>query len=164
MRYLALMFVLISGLASAELYRWVDEKGKVHFSDTAPNKKAEKYTPPPILTVPAGSDSFSFKKRTAPKHKYEHISITAPANDTVYTPDQTSVTVSIDLAPSLNRGASHRLAFYLNGTLHGEGQTSYTLNNLPRGSYTASASVLDKKGNKVIGSDGVTFHVQRHHR
>jgi len=34
--------LLLAPLASAEVYKWVDEKGKTHFSDKAPNKQAEK--------------------------------------------------------------------------------------------------------------------------
>jgi len=34
--------ILFSPLAVGEVYRWVDEKGKVHFGDKPPTKEAEK--------------------------------------------------------------------------------------------------------------------------
>lgn len=163
MHYMILCLSLVSTIVSAGIYRQVDEKGNVHYSDTPISGQAEKYTPPPILVVPAGPDDFNFKDRSVTSYEYKSIRITTPDHDTVYTPDKTAVPVSISVSPALNTAQSHRLVFYLNGQLHGEGKTSYTLNDLPRGSYTVSASVLDKKGKRLISSDSITFHVQRHH-
>lgn len=45
MKYLGLfvLLVILSKLATAEIYKWVDENGKIHFSDTPPvNNNAEK--------------------------------------------------------------------------------------------------------------------------
>ena len=39
--YILLLFALLPFQASAELYRWVDENGKTHFSDSPPNANAE---------------------------------------------------------------------------------------------------------------------------
>ena len=36
MRIVMVLVFLISALAQAEVYKWVDEKGKIHFSDTKP--------------------------------------------------------------------------------------------------------------------------------
>lgn len=38
---LAAALVLSSSVTTAEIYRWVDDNGRVHFSDRAPDQKAE---------------------------------------------------------------------------------------------------------------------------
>lgn len=37
-----LALVFVSGICLGEIYKWVDEKGKVHYSQTPPSKSAEK--------------------------------------------------------------------------------------------------------------------------
>lgn len=37
-----LALVFVSGICHGEIYKWVDEKGKVHYSQTPPSKSAEK--------------------------------------------------------------------------------------------------------------------------
>ena len=74
LRYLLLMlFISTSGLSMAEIYKWVDANGKVHFSDKAPDNKnvetvdeqqlasrASSYTQAEIKLLPA--DSFAYRK------------------------------------------------------------------------------------------------------
>ncbi len=38
---IGLFFLLISSSAFAEIYKWTDEQGRVHYSDKAPDKKAD---------------------------------------------------------------------------------------------------------------------------
>ncbi len=167
MRYLILAIVFISSLASAELYRWVDDKGNVHFSDT-PTKQAEKYTPPPLQTVPAwpASDFTSKPTTNKTKYKYKSISISSPTNDQVFNAaEKKLITVSIKIEPALNTAEGHVLAFYLDGQLHEKGSsTHYAFQNLPRGTHTVSATVLNNKGKKLKSSEPVSFHIQSHHR
>ena len=37
-----LALVFVSGICYSEIYKWVDERGKVHYSQTPPSKSAEK--------------------------------------------------------------------------------------------------------------------------
>lgn len=167
MRYVLLTLLLILMLpASAEMYRWVDEKGKVHFSDRPPTGETKPYEPPPILTVPAGpAGDFSSDDKTDKKPtKYKSISIITPADDTVFTPDRTaSIITAINLQPGLQAEFGHQVGLYLDGELYSKGsQFSFTLKDLPRGTHTLSAAVLSKKGNPIIKSDSISFHVQKH--
>jgi hypothetical protein len=166
MRYLILISLLICTFtASAELYRWVDERGNVNFSDKPSNKDAESYTPPPITTVPATSPG-NYKSKTPDKEKpvkYKSIEITSPDHDQIFTPDKTgNIVVQISLVPNLQTAFNHRLALYLNGTLSKEGGASFNLVDLYRGTHTVYAAVLDKKGKIILQSKPVSFHVQKH--
>lgn len=162
---LILFFYAVATPAQAAMYRWVDDQGKVHFSDTPPSKEAEEYKPPPIQVMPAGPTGDFKSTEEKPKDiKYESLSIAAPEPDTVFTPDKAnSVQVSLMLTPALN--AQHKIALYLDGTMHTIGkQRNFTLTSLPRGTHTIYAAVLDEKNRKLIGSNSVSFHIQRHHR
>ena len=63
-RYLALLFVLLlspmASLLAGNVYRWVDEKGVVHYSDRAGNSGAKQLplkTPEADTTSPSNSSS-----------------------------------------------------------------------------------------------------------
>jgi glutaredoxin len=57
-RRLAIALVLMGGAASAaaQLYRWTDEKGKVHFGDTAPPASARDVRKKQVATGSASSE------------------------------------------------------------------------------------------------------------
>ncbi len=56
----AILFVLlcVCGTSNSEIYKWVDENGKVHYSQTPPSKSAEKMD----IEQGAEIDSGSYKK------------------------------------------------------------------------------------------------------
>ena len=55
MRALALMLALIFALpAAAEVYRWVDENGVVHYTDKPPAPGAEPAKLPKLQKMPSG--------------------------------------------------------------------------------------------------------------
>ena len=169
MRWLVitLLFTLSAAAlpAKAQMYRWVDEKGNVHFSDKTPGNDAEQYEPPPIMVMPAGpgGELKPLKKPDTRQISYKTLVINTPANDAVFTPDKSdSVQVSLELTPKLN--VRHNIALYLNGELHTLAQQlNFTLTGLPRGTHTVSASVIDKENKKLITSNSISFHIQRHH-
>jgi hypothetical protein len=155
---------VISLPVQAQMYKWVDEQGNVHFTDKAPNQEAKEYQPPPIMVMPAGPTG-NFSPSKQPKSfKYQSLSVTAPQNDAVFTPDKAdSVQVNLEITPALN--GQHNIALYLDGELHTVAkQPSFNLTGLPRGTHTVFASVLDKENKKLITSNSVSFHIQRHHR
>lgn len=149
------------------MYKWVDKNGNVNFSDTPVAQDAQKYTPPPLQTVPpVGDGKFTTPaKQPTGFTRYQKMTITAPPDDHIFTPDvSATVGVSVNLEPVLQVGLHHKVALYLNGQLHTVGkQTNFTLDSLDRGTYTATASVLDPKNRKLITSDSIQFHIQRHH-
>jgi glutaredoxin len=60
---LAFALAIVAGAASAQLYRWTDEQGKVHITDTPPPPNAKnvqkKATPPPSTSAPAPVEPYS---------------------------------------------------------------------------------------------------------
>ena len=169
MKYLLLTALLILALpATAEMYRWVDEQGKVHFSDKPKGDNAESYQPKTeLLTVPsAQGGGLQPLSRPAPSGpvKYKNLQISAPANDHVFTPDKTaSIAVSIDLQPGLMSSEGHMLSLFLDGELYAKGsKMSFNLTGLHRGTHTVEAVITDARGKKLKSSGVVSFHVQKH--
>ncbi len=162
------MFLLAyCAVSYAELYKWVDQKGKIHYSDRPLNQKAEKYSPPPLQTIPAlPTETIKpLKKSSKDSSKYELIQITTPKQDQILTHDQTDIAVNVRLKPGLDIGKSHKLAIYLDGSLYAEGSKfSYSISNTDRGTHNIYAAVLDDTNKVLIKTEPVSFHVKRHHR
>jgi len=157
------MLLVFCTVADAELYRWVDKKGRVHFSDRPLDNSAEVYTPKPIMVVPAGP-TIPLLPKKAPRQeiKYESLSITSPANDQIFTPDVQSVAVKVELQPALH--SEHSIVLYLDGNSVSRGSSAgFTLLNLYRGTHTIYAAVENESGKILVRSSPVQFHVQRHH-
>jgi hypothetical protein len=67
-RHLLLVLALVPALASAEIYKWTDAQGRVHYSESPPNKqKADKVEvqQQPVTDSPNLHDLHTFA--TAPK-------------------------------------------------------------------------------------------------
>lgn len=171
MKYTFLIVLLMVAIpVSAEMYRWVDEQGKVHFSDKPVTEDAKPYEPvAPIITVPSGSNAGGLQPLSRPSSdtpfKYKSVKISAPTNDHVFTPDLAdSIAVSIEVNPPLRGGDGHQLELYLDGQLYAKGaKSSFNLVGLHRGTHTVNAIIVDDRGKKLKSSDNVSFHVQRHH-
>ena len=164
-------FILLfafGGLAAAEMYKWVDERGNTHFSDKPMGGDSKAYKPPPIPTVPAAGPSGPLPpvKQTAKDTKYKSIAVVEPKPGQVFTPDLAdSVTVSVKMNPATISNPEHQIVLYINGKEHAKGlQRSFTLTGLPRGTYTAQAAIVTKKKKKLINSEPISFTIQRHHR
>ncbi len=157
------MLLIFCAGAGAELYRWIDKKGRVHFSDRPLDDSAEIYTPEPILVVPAGPAT-PLSPETKPRQeiRYDSLSITLPADDQVFTPDTESVTINAELQPVLH--IEHSIVLYLDGDSVSRGSsTRFTLPDLDRGTHTVYIAVENDRGKTLIRSKPVQFHVQRHH-
>ena len=151
-------------LQAATVYKKVDEDGNIIFSDT-PMDDSEVLDVPPVPTMKLDHGkrqlqptSGSNKKTT---FKYEGVTITKPAQDEHFINNQGMVTVTVQVSPALKD--NHQLQLLLNGVKRaGPGAVaSFSFSNLDRGSYSAIAQVVDNKGNVVISSEAVTFHVKR---
>ncbi len=156
---------MLSFSAYAGIYKWVDDQGKVHYSDKV-QKGAEEvnlpaavtYTPPKI-----GTSSDDEKPDTADqpveKQGYTEMTIVQPKMNETIRSNSGDVPVSIDLKPGLQRGDT--ITLYLDGkeVLKGSTQTTVTLTGIDRGSHTLRATVFDKNGVAVISSRSVIFHL-----
>ena len=165
---LLLLAIAFSGTVLAELYRGLDEKGNVIYSDT-PFESAEKYTPPPISVVETPKVEKTGEEDVQPgpeqeseEFRYLHFDITEPAyNQTLANP--VYVAVSIRLKPALNTEEKHSIWLLLDGSpvIRNSRQTRFRLDEVVRGAHQLQAQVRDSSGKIVLRTRPVVFFVQR---
>ncbi|KTD06455.1 hypothetical protein Lgra_3232 [Legionella gratiana] len=166
--FLSLMMVIC--LSYAQIYKWVDSQGGVHFSDT-PHKGAEVITLPEeqsSSSPPAATSQISTEQGELQddnpvklKHSYDKIEIVKPVSGATIRNNQGFVTVTVLTEPDLFPGDKAQL-LYDNAAL-GEPQKNliFEINGMNRGSHTLAVQILDEEGNIIDSTDPVTIYVFR---
>ncbi len=169
-----LLGVLVIGspcFGQAEVYKWVDDKGEVNYSDRQhPGAEEMKdldvptYLSPPPPNPPAAPALAKSEPQpqTTPK-VYESVAITSPGNDEGIRSNNGDLSVSVAVLPELHTNLGHRLGVLLDGALIGEPgeSTEFQLNNIERGSHAVQAVVFEAGGNAVAESPSITIHLHR---
>ncbi len=167
MRILAI-FLLSTGLAFAQtgVYKWVGPDGSVTFSDQARPGAEKIQVKVPDKAAPGGAagktpaGAKGAPGQASAEAPYTEFAIVTPTDDEAVRSNNGSVGVSMNLAPSLH--AQHAVVVSVNGQKVGKGSsTSLTLQNLPRGTHTVQAAIVDEAGKEIIRSKTITFHVLR---
>jgi len=157
-----IILMLLSFSASAAIYKWVDDKGKVHYSDKEVTGAEEVNLPAAVTYSPVPVDSSATNKPTQEVQVgYTAMSILKPKMNETIRSNNGDVQVEIELKPSLR--PDDTITLYLDGkvVLKGGVKTSVTLATLDRGSHTLRATVFDKNGVALIISKSIIFHLQR---
>ncbi|MDI1351158.1 MAG: DUF4124 domain-containing protein [bacterium] len=149
----------------AQIYKWTDEQGVVHFSDH-PHQGSEKikipevqaYSPPsPLKTEIPPIEPSSEKKDSA----YQSITITQPLNESTIRNNDGYVAAAVQVLPDLIKGDNLQLLF--DGAPMGEPQPNvlFQLNGIFRGKHTIAVKIVDEKGETIMTSDTITFYMFR---
>lgn len=169
MRTLLISLLLLPALAlageAASTYKWVDEDGKVHYSDSPPPEgQATEVDLPPLTTVPApatppDSTLIDDSKPAAPQPYYQALHITAPANDQAIWLNSGQLPVSLAIQPVLRQ--SHAVVIFLDGkpAAGPTQQAQVTIPGVVRGTHTLTAAIVDAKGQILFQSPSVTVHI-----
>jgi hypothetical protein len=166
--FLFLCFALPAAtLAGAEVYRWVDAEGQVHYSDR-PGEGADRVildivpaSPAPAVAG-ASPESTKSKARNETAPAYEALTIQAPAQDETLWNIEGQLDVAVAPQPALQAG--HRIQLLLDGQSAAElepGITRSRLSDVYRGQHTLLARIQDEFGTTLMQSDPVTFYVQQ---
>lgn len=153
----------------ADIYRWVDAQGNVHFSDE-PVKNAEKLELPPLPTYKAPPlPKFEYKKPDPPAQEknavvYTKFSIAKPSEDSVVWNDERNVIIQFEIVPPLDLKNGHRIVVLLDGVkqpgLYSAAQV--VLANVDRGTHSVSGVIQDEQGVAQKSSNSVQFHLRQH--
>ena len=172
MLYRLTVLMVLFGLAcsvtgAAEVYRWVDDSGQVHFSDV-PKEGAERIEIQNAQTFEAPQAPASKRPRLLEEEdadqefEYRSLSIVSPTEEQVFWNTANQLDVSLRSRPSLRSG--HKLLLYLDGSLVKE-QTgsisSVRLTGVERGQHSLSAAIQSEDGNNLITSKSVSFVLQQ---
>ena len=148
---------------AAVIYKWTDPDGVIHFSDQAV-PGAEK-----ILTssgssarngaAPAASNTASTAQPKPAALSFTQFSIVSPANQETITGNQ-PINVNLALEPPLK--STQSLTWTLDGSAlsNQANATSFTLEDVPRGTHTIIATVENQTGESK-STEPVTFYVMR---
>lgn len=164
MKKIIILLALVASVAQAEVYKSVNEKGEVVYTDT-PSQGAERVKLPalPTYTAPPVTPAASPARKAVQNEFYDSFSFSKPKNDETVRNNLGIVMIETRLAPALQTRLRHRIQFYLDGEPNGPpiDRTASTISNIDRGAHALSASVLDKDGKVLISTGDVTVHVKR---
>lgn len=166
-----LLLILVPGfllpvLANAEVYRWVDDDGNVHFGDSPPEERRSEPVEirEPTRAVPLEGAREILQRPVRPEavdpEGYERIEIARPQDDEGVRANDGMVTVEVALEPGL--ASDHRIVWLLDGDVVEETtSTSTTLGPLERGRFGLEARVVDEEDVEQIASERIEFNVLR---
>ncbi|MGH1372229.1 MAG: DUF4124 domain-containing protein [Cellvibrionaceae bacterium] len=157
-----LSFCLLATLAGAEVYKSIDEDGKVIYTDNPRGAQAaEKVDLPSINRQPAIHVP-PVEKTEKPDIIRHSIAIVAPADGSQIPTGQANVQVLASVQPFFD--ARHRIRFIHNGKTAEKPSKSprILLSSIHRGEHQVSAQIINKNGKVIASSKSVTFYVQRH--
>ncbi|WLQ12229.1 DUF4124 domain-containing protein [Hahella aquimaris] len=157
------LFSSYSGLACAEIYRWVDAQGNVEYSDQE-REGAEKVEvgPTATITMPKMTDippRSNDEPEPAPSSYYATLNITFPTNDSAFHSGNGDLTVLFTSDPTLYPNHSYRVS--LDGSPVGTTKDNFLeLKGVNRGTHSVSLDVIDNSG-VVQSAAPVQFTIHR---
>jgi hypothetical protein len=167
MRVLILLIGLVTAVgAFADVFRWVDEEGIIHFSDR-PHEGAEIITLPEAQTYSA-QPVRSRQKTVQPETDssgdvgYKSLRIISPGQSEVLW--NTGGTVNVEVVPEPQLQAGHNVQLFLDGQMVNGlagAQRNFQLSEVVRGTHTVRAEIHDANGNGIFQSTAITFTVQQ---
>ncbi|MGZ9899710.1 DUF4124 domain-containing protein [Shewanella gaetbuli] len=149
--FLLFSLLCISIASSAAVYRWVDENGKVHYTDE-PKENAELVE---INQNTQNTVELNAVKRNSPaqeKPKEQptlELTIVSPIHEETIRSNEGKIDVTVGVAPRLPKGVL--LALFVDGEIKAQPQTStlFKLSGINRGEHTIVVKALDQNG-KVL--------------
>lgn len=170
---LILMALLFTPPVYADVYRWTDANGVMHFSDK-PEPGAQKIEISPPQTVsnlPEQSPSAdpAFSKPSQPQNAegseggftYESVVITQPENEETIRNPQGDVPIAIQVKPELR--PQDKLQLIFDGAPLGDPQMTplFSLHGINRGQHTLLVQLQDSTGTVLLESDPVVIFMQQ---
>ncbi len=148
----------------ADIYKWVDDNGSVHFSDK-PRPGAETITLPPTQTYspPKATEPLPPVPEITPQTTatYTKLMIVQPQDQETLRSNQGILSVISRVEPELNTGDKLQLIY--DGSPVGPPQTepAFTLKQVYRGSHTLQLQIVNEAGAVIASSDTITIFM--HH-
>jgi hypothetical protein len=152
MRILLFTLLLVSISSTAAVYRWVDENGKVHYSDEAkPNAELVEVKENTQNTIVL-NDTPIIVDSTSQNDAIELVlNIVSPTHDETIRSNEGKFDVIVSVTPTLPRGIL--LALFIDGEVKAQPQSSstFSLTGIYRGEHIIVVKALDQNG-KVLAS------------
>jgi len=173
-----LLSLLMLGLVAAfstvqaeeekKIYKYTDENGVTHYSETKPNDNYEEADLPPLSIVPSApiknssSSKYVSSKQEQDPSVVEKFSIISPVNDqNIWGSGGKLTAEATPLTPALKE--NHQVQFIVDGKKHKAADAStQVFGDIYRGEHTVQAILVNRYNNKVIKkSQTVTFFMHQ---
>lgn len=158
----------------SKIYRWVDENGKIHFSDTADagqpgtnevvlktnNLLVDSEQPIKKITADEPVEEITEQVKEKPAIKYQ-ASIISPQDDQPLRSNDGTINIHVSTDPVKEN--TQTLQLYLDGKKLGSPQMSSTIRaaNIDRGTHQVQVTLLDEDGKELAKTQVVTVHLLR---
>ena len=169
--FIAFVAVLAAGAVMAQAYKWVDEDGVVHFSDT-PVEGAERIdlptesrprrqvTPSVTSSAAVATSSATTAEEPTTVFKYDSIEIVAPAPEETLWNIEGVLNVALRVSPGLR--PEDRVRVYLDGEESlVTSSSSFQIQEVWRGVHNIQAEIVDSTGKLMGRSLPNRFYVQQ---
>lgn len=169
MRYslLTITLLLLVTPLTAQVHRWMDENGEIHYSDTPPPSEKTKTPDLPELPVVKSPPAPTIIAPDEPEPEaagpiYPVLKVVSPTQEETVWADDGLLEITVIADPALRR--DHAFVYKLDGkTRFGPTQQySVTLEEVFRGAHTVSVTVVDSMGEPIQSSEPVTVYVKHH--
>lgn len=154
--------LVLMSLCHAEVYRWVDPEGVVHFADE-PVPGAKPVRNKSITTIPAKAftSSTDKTKRSAELQHYEYIKITAPTSQSTIWDANGRVAVVLECKPALRKQDGIVLLLDNQAIAKPTKNRLIALAGITRGAHTLSAKIVNGQHKTIQSSKTVVFYLQK---
>lgn len=160
---IAVFLSLVTCAVLAQVYKWTDSQGVVHFSDTPhPGAKLIDNIQTQSYSAPRPPKHFSTPTATKKnKKEYTKVAILQPQDQATIRNNQGYLVVSAEVLPKLLTG--HKVQIVFDGKAQGDPQDSllFQLNGIYRGAHNVAVQILNENGEVVKTSPSVVFYMQR---
>lgn len=159
--------LLVTGAVCAQVYRWVDEDGVVHYSDRHHPGAEQIHLPTSGRSTATIRARVPTTRRAAPEPEpaagegpfsYEVLEVSSPAAEETLWNIEGVLNVTLNLQPSLQQG--HRVRVFFDGTPSMVSGTSFQIEEVYRGVHNVQVEILDEAGQLMIRSLPNRFYVQ----
>lgn len=164
---IAALALLVTAGASAQIYKWIDEDGVVHYSDQAhpgaeivllpdSNRADPLNTPRPVTGTSRNSETGD---QQTSRFSYESLTVSSPQSEQTLWNIGGTLEVSLNLQPALR--PDDRVRIYFDGEPQLVDALQFKLTEVWRGEHNLQAEVLDSTGALMIRSEPLRFFVQQ---
>lgn len=167
---IAALALLYAAGASAQIYKWIDEDGVVHYSDQArpgaeiillpdTNRADAPDRPRQVTGTSRNSEIDASNQQQSGQFSYESLNISTPQSEQTLWNIGGTLEVSLNLQPALR--PDDRVRIYFDGEPQMVDALQFELTEVWRGEHNLQAEVLDSTGALMIRSEPLRFFVQQ---
>lgn len=168
----SLSFLVAFAPASlAKVYKYRDNQGVLHFTDSPPPSADTKSLNLHILGSYEGNVSSNLPEPSEEKNKkekktetYKQVAVTSPTQKQTIHDNQGILKVSASVQPELHLNRGDRMKVFIDGQVVPPGAipaVSMQVRGINRGKHTVHVAVVNSSGKVLKTSDNVTFYMHQ---